>query len=325
MSELPKLFGKAFAVGFLLPAAAFAFGLAGLMARFGLMRDPISKIFDAKIADVAVSVVLLWLGAVCLMALNRPILRFMEGYGRFNPLRALRASRVRRYNRLRSRAARLKVRMNEATKAGSRLTSLELAERTKIKLVLANDYPDQEQYVLPTNFGNVMRAYEVYARVVYGLESVQGWNRLVAVLPDGFRTQIEDAKSQTDFWVNMRVVSILLLALYAVLAWPQTYLASDWPLIHVKHLWIAEVTFGVALISIPCATSMAREWAALVMSAFDLYRSDLAKALGLDLPRSIEHERQMWTAFSQMTVYRSRSSADSLGVFRTKQGSGETL
>ena len=325
MSDLPKLFGKAFAVGFLLPAAAFAFGLAGLMARFGSIRDPVSRLFEAKIADVAVSVLLLWLGAVCLLALNRPILRLMEGYGSFNPLRPLRVITVRRYTRLSSRAAALQKAMDQATKAGSRLTEIERAERSMITRVLANDYPDQEQYVLPTSFGNVMRAYEVYPRVVYGLEGIQSWNRLVAVLPDGFRTQIEDAKSQTDFWVNMRVVSILLLVIYAVLAWPQSHIASFWPLIRVKHLWMAEVTTAVAVISIPCATSMAREWGGLVMSAFDLYRSDLAKTLGLDLPRSIEHERQMWTAFSQMTVYRSRRGADSLGVFRTKEGSGESL
>lgn len=312
MGELPKLFGKAFAVGFLLPAVAFALALGDLLTKFGRLTAPLKTLLEANFAGVTMTIAVLWLGAVCLMALNRPIVRFAEGYGLANPLHLMKVLKVRRFKDLSKRVEDIEAELDAPEARRQRPKECVEQELMTASLHLARNFPDHESFVLSTRFGNVMRAYEVYPRVVYGLEGIQGWTRLVAVLPDSYRAQIEDAKSQTDFWINIWALSSMMLGIYFYLAF--------FPSVHFKHLWMAVVCLMLCLGSLPLATMMAREWGELVMSAFDLYRGDLAKQLGLDLPRSIVHERAMWTAFSQMTIYRSIDAANDLGRFRTKSG-----
>ena len=43
------------------------------------------------------------------------------------------------------------------------------------------NFPDDIEWVLPTRLDNLIRAFEVYPRVVYGLDSIPAWPRLQAV------------------------------------------------------------------------------------------------------------------------------------------------
>jgi hypothetical protein len=52
------------------------------------------------------------------------------------------------------------------------------------------------------------------------------------------------------------------------------------------------------------ATSAAREWGDFVKSAFDVYRFRLLESLGIDLPKSREEEKKLWTRYSQAIIYR---------------------
>ena len=63
--------------------------------------------------------------------------------------------------------------------------------------------------LLPTSFGNIIRVIEIYPRVMYGFESIEGWARLLAVIPTDYRNLINAAKSDIDFWIN-----IFFLALF---------------------------------------------------------------------------------------------------------------
>jgi hypothetical protein len=312
MGELPKLFGKAFAVGFLLPSAAFALALGGMLSLFDTISGSLAKLFTIDLVGVTTAIAFLWFGAVALMALNRPLVRLLEGYGKLNPARCFEEREKRRYSDLSEKLNQLDNQILAATDAGRAADPALTAERTKILLQLAAEFPDQAQYVLPTRFGNVLRAFEVYPRVVYGLEAIQGWSRLAGVIPADFKAQIDDAKSQTDFWVNIWFLSLLLFGIYAGLCIDRG---------HLLHRWIPILALIVALCAPAFANSMAREWGELVKSAFDLFRGELAESLGLELPRSIEHERSMWAAFSQTAIYRSRDAADLLGPYRAERKS----
>jgi hypothetical protein len=117
--------------------------------------------------------------------------------------------------------------------------------------------------------------------VVYGLEAIQGWSRLAGVIPADFKAQIDDAKSETDFWVNIWFLSLLLFGIYPGLCIDRG---------HLLHRWVSILALIVALCAPAFANSMAREWGELIKSAFDLFRGELAESLGLELPRFIEHE-----------------------------------
>jgi hypothetical protein len=308
--ELPKLFGKSFAIGFFLPSAVLLFALQCLFAAFTYNLLPTSMPANDPLG-VAVSIFILWMGGVTLMALNRPIIRFFEGYGDLNPLRVLKRGKERAFDRLTAANTELEKQIDAADVARVQVPPHQDFLYDKLLLRAATDFPDRRDLVLPTRFGNAIRCFEVYSRIVYGLESIDGWPRLTAVIPADFRQAIEDAKAQLDFWVNLWFGSPLIVAIYIVLhLWSGL---SPEPWIPILALAVAFAAWRGALV----ATG---EWGMLVMSSFDLFRGDLCKKLGLKMPQTLQEEREMWTLMSETMGYRDKQSADLLSRFRDKGG-----
>lgn len=75
--------------------------------------------------------------------------------------------------------------------------------RNNIIRELAEEFPDQESLLLPTPFGNVLRSFETFPRIIYGLDAIPAWVRLLGVMPKDYIELIECAKAQLDFWVNL--------------------------------------------------------------------------------------------------------------------------
>jgi hypothetical protein len=92
----------------------------------------------------------------------------------------------------------------------------------------------------------------------------------------------------------------------------------------LPHPWIPFVCALIAVGFAFTARFAANDWAMLGMSAFDLFRGDLAKKLGLRLPNYMPAERHMWQLVSHMIVYRSRESADRLDLYRDAGEPAET-
>jgi len=180
LGSLPKLIGRGFVLGFLLPAALFCLYLQVLAITLPGLPSLESQLDALKLAPVVLLSLVL---AVLLMAVNRMIVRTLEGYGALNPLRIL--APFRRYH-FRKRIAPLfeeAARIERARQAGSEAKpkfqgfALSLSRATEA-------YPDGEDWVLPTKFGNTMRACEVYSRALYGLDAIPAWPRLFLVLPN---------------------------------------------------------------------------------------------------------------------------------------------
>jgi len=304
---LPELFGKAFAIGFLFPAAAIAISAFGVLAAFGLEQQALAFGSEDKLVGTAIALVLIWFLAIALMALNRSAIRCLEGYGRFNPVKLIGFLEKRRFTRLRERLRETESLLADAKSAGRPLDSDALAMRSRLQLQMASDFPDDMRWLLPTRFGNTVRAFEVYPRVVYDLEGIQGWSRLAAVVPEEFARAIAETKSRMDFWINILFGGLAILAMYVTLALLDCSL-PQWR--------IPLAAIAICCISSISARAVAAEWGALVMSAFDLYRGDLCAKLGFEMPRSIEAERRMWRTFSQVAIYRSRSKAERFTGFR---------
>lgn len=150
-----------------------------------------------------------------------------------------------------------------------------------------------------TAFGNTIRAFEVYSRVMYGLESIQGWARLLAVIPKDYRELVDETAMQMNFWVNLWAVSILLIAEYAGVA------------VYTGELRISFVSLGalaVAWIASRMARNAASEWGEWVKASCDVFLPELRARLGFLTPETREQERELWTGFSQAIIYRLPSS-----------------
>ncbi len=177
-------------------------------------------------------------------------------------------------------------------------------DRIERLLERAESFPSTEEQLLPTSFGNTIRAFEDYPRVIYGIESIDGWSRLIAIIPKEYVELIDNAKTQVDFWINISILSFLLLMEYIGLA------------IYTKSLvvfWLPMLLLAiVAWLSPRFAISFAVQWGNYVKAAFDVFTPKLREQLGIRQPSNREDERKEWKAFSQTIIYRDRDQLPEL-------------
>jgi hypothetical protein len=209
-SELPKLFDRDFAIGFLLPGALLAGAIWLVLSAFGLTENMPSP--EALTAS-AVGIAIMFVVSVGLLACNYAILRFFEGYpwGRF--VKSRERYWKRRFRTEAKPILRLQAQSVDAMKKKIRPPSVDIS---KLFLAIEN-YPDEEEWVMPTKFGNLFRAFEVYSRIMYGIENVNIWFRLQAVLPEQFRRQLNEAWSILNFFVNVTVAGAAVAFCYILL------------------------------------------------------------------------------------------------------------
>jgi hypothetical protein len=293
--ELPKLFDRNFVIGFFLPVAILITFSILIVTPYPFGDQVIEFLTTDLLVGTTALGLLSWVGGIVLLALNRDLYRLMEGYNRFNPLKLLGWMEKWRYQRALSELEELDNEYRECINSNKEFSIKSRTRRNEIMRQLAEEFPDKEEYLLPTPFGNVLRSFEVYPRYMYGFEAIDGWGRLLAVIPKEYLELIDAARSQVDFWVNLGVVFILLQIEYIVLA----FMAGT-PL----QWWIVLLFMTLGTIAPLRATNSAREWGDFVKSAFDVYRFNLLESLGVELPKSREEEKALWNKYSQAIIYR---------------------
>jgi hypothetical protein len=132
---------------------------------------------------------------------------------------------------------------------------------------------------------------------MYGLDSIPGWTRIIAVAPDGFRATLNGAKAQVDFAVNIVYLAMIVGIQYVVYA----VVTESAPMI-----WIPPVALAVTILAYRLAVSSAREWGEYVKAVFDLYRHPLLKQMGLQVPLSWQDEYHWWQDISRAFLYEDR-------------------
>lgn len=307
--SLPEVFGRRFLVAHLLPAIVTGTTLTLVLSG----PDRLKAILMSAIKEPSIGIsilVMLWIFALLLMASNRLLVRLVEGYGRLNPARLLSPFRKWEFRRLQKARVELDTEHKNALEKGGQLTEDKKRERLAVHLKLACRFPDEARWVLPTSFGNAIRSFEVYPRVMYGLDAVACWFRLSAVIPRDFMTRIEDAKAQVDLWLNIWVGSLVVMVLAAAHALlrvlPKCFQLTDCKVLAVSPTWTFVGSFLVALVSISLATGAAVQWGNWVKASFDMFRGPLARNLGLHTNLKLEPSRQFWDLVSRAYTYSSR-------------------
>jgi hypothetical protein len=293
--ELPKLFDRNFVIGFFLPVAIFITFSILIVNPYPFGAQVIDFLKSDLLVGTTALGLLSWVGGVVLLALNRDLYRLMEGYRKYNPLKLFGWMEKRRFQSVVNELQKLDDEFRECISSKTEFPVKSRTRRNELMRQLAEEFPDKEEYLLPTPFGNVLRSFEVYPRYMYGFEAIDGWGRLLAVISKDYLELIDAARAQVDFWVNLGVVFILLQIEYIVLSF-LTGTALQW--------WVVILFIALGTIAPMRATSAAREWGDFVKSAFDVYRFKLLESLGIDLPKSREEERKLWTKYSQAIIYR---------------------
>ena len=295
-AEIPKLLDKDFAIGYFLPVAIFSLGNILLLNFLGL--GGISQVFSSNNPLIGTTMIglLSWVGGILLMVTNREIVRILEGYGNLNFFSIFKWMETREYRKIQKAIDEAENTILDLQENDIAVPPEVSSRRREMMLMQADQFPTSERWLMPTRFGNVIRSFETYSGQMYGLEAIQGWNKLVGVIPAEFMSQINSAKASVDFWVNLGVLGFLFYVESATLivALHSPKSTYFFPIIGLIIAWIAAYR----------ATSVAIGWGELVKSAFDLYRIDLANKLGFIIPTDKDEARAAWNHYSQAIVYR---------------------
>ena len=151
----------------------------------------------------------------------------------------------------------------------------------------ATQYPEQFEHFMPTRLGNVLRAAEMYSYYRYSLDLPLVWPRLATVAPDRYRDDVEEFRTDYEWLLGLSCLSsiaAIVLGGYAVVS------GGSW------WLFISSFTGGylVAVAAYSAAVTAASEYGEQIRVGVDLYRSEVLKSLGLELPGTLSAERKLW-------------------------------
>lgn len=299
-SDLPKLFDRDFAIGYFLPVACFLASFYGVLTVFH-HRQLVTPFKQSNILIGTTMLALItWLIGVFLLSVNRKLYQLFSGYPLFDghewPAWTKRIEIRRFWNLWETLEALQQENIDSAV--GKDIKKL-TRKRSKIQTRLAERFPEKASLISPTEFGNTISAFELYPKVMYGIDAIEGWARLLAVIPKEYRSFIDAAKAQTDFWLNLTFLSGLVFLSYLGFA------------IHDRHcnaVWLPFLVLTTCYLAYRASITAAKDWGIAFKAAFDVFLPDLYVKLRFSLPADAASEWKTWDNFSRAIIFRSPSS-----------------
>ena len=298
--RLPSLSDARFWASYYIPALGFTLLTYRLLARFQHLPTWLPDWFlsaqgrgDFWGLEIALALALAI--AIALTMVHRSVLAFLKGEGRFNPWRLVGRIEHINHQQLLHQVDILEERMSAYEEQGETPPQDFQKQRMRTLLFAEQRYPERNLRLQPTAFGNVVRAFEAYPRIVYNMDSLSVWPRLLAILPSPVIRRLDSAKAQVDFWLNVWILSLHMLVGYAVI----TLLS-----LRIHWEWLPVLLIGLALHSAWQARMAAVDWGHHVKAAFDVYRHELRRRCGYGAPRSPAAERAFWAQYSEAVMYR---------------------
>jgi len=290
LSDVAGIFSRYFIVGFFLPSFT-----ALVVYSVSVSNELLPNIYErygpgAQTAILGGAGLLLGL---LLLGLNYHIIRLFEGY----PLQALvhwleSPRRHKRWRRL-AKPARglhdwLVANQNRRRQALREIRNGDSnpTEQGRAAWRLDRRFPRKKSQLLPTSFGNSIRAFETHSSRRYGLDAIAAAPRIDGLMCEKEHEIMADAKAEVAFFVNLALLTALLGIAYLVdeaVAQPVSWYAT---LVYL-------LPFLVAYASYRAAVGAARRWGSTVRAALDLHRLELYEKIGLKEPESFSEEREV--------------------------------
>ncbi|MGG6269115.1 hypothetical protein ACQ4M3_25580 [Leptolyngbya sp. AN03gr2] len=210
------------------------------------------------------------LSALTIQRFDILIIQFLEGYW-FQKIRGLNNFLVKQSRNQRSQ---LIEQLRTLNNLGS---SMNTQQRT---LYFQCDqqfryFPDENE-LLPTRLGNILRSAERRPLKRYGLDAIICWTHLWLLLPDAARTDLSTARSDLNAAARAWIWSILFMVWYPIFG-------AQWA---VSGAIVALVIYNTWILD------AARTYADLITAAFDTHRHLLYKSLRFPLPDRTDTEPQ---------------------------------
>lgn len=158
----------------------------------------------------------------------------------------------------------------------------------------------EEQRLLPTALGNVLRSAEDRVGRRYGFEAVTIWPRLFPLLPKDFQATLEDEVTQLDVSTRLTVTwGVTAAATTSLILW-NLDAVSEYPLwlIVPAFLWL------LSWLSYRSAIESALAHGTDLEVAIDLYRSRVISAMRLPTCSRLSEERRVFRRLCRLyTTY----------------------
>jgi hypothetical protein len=236
-----------------------------------------------------------WLLSIVLLGINRELIRLLEGYGGiYSPFTWFKNIELNKYDSMKDEITELDEKYIEHSQKGEKIPTELIEKRNRAIREFKLRFPTERRHVLPTSFGNTIRAFEVYSREMYGIDAIPGWNRLIAVMPKEYKTHIDDTKVLVSFWMNTFYLNLILLFEYFIIL----LITGE------AKLWLFPLFLLILIyISYERARKASVQWGDTVKSAFDVFLLDLWKEIGFDIPETKEGKKKIWKRFNQAVIY----------------------
>ena len=316
---LTGLTGKAsvFIFAWILPCALALGGIAFFLMPWLLWVPDGWQPAHADFAKASLILAFAAVGLGVLMSgIQTQLYRVLEWYALPGPARHYGVRRER--SRKRCLEIRLACVRTEAQALKDRGQPYSGWEETLIQEKLGR-FPIQDSEIAPSRLANALRSFETYGWDRYNLDSQTLWTELLVVAPEAERTELDQSRAAVDFLVALVYLTILVaLGILSGLIGRGNF---GWKLFtdNWGFLAVAAIAFLVARLWYKAAVASSSYWYSTVQALVNVGRVELAEQLGLRIPATLDEERTMWAALSDLVIgpY-SAKAAKALDPFRTK-------
>jgi hypothetical protein len=287
LTSVTGLLSRYFAVGFFLPAYFTLLALWAAASQ-GLVPNDFERYKGAT--QIAILGGIALLAALALSGFNHAIFRLFEGYPLQYGSRRPIVGRLYRW-RLRAQQGRWDDLM-------CLRWAIETSEpdRQRAAVDLGQLYPTRRDALLPTRFGNAIRAFEQHSSQRYGLNAIVVWPRVEMLLTTEEREPLVESKIDVNVFMNAAVgalvVGLVLIFDMALNAPTPAYL---W--------WLYVTPFVLAFALYGPMVGAAVRWGSAVRAGIDLHRLDVYAKLGVRRPTSFSDERYVARQVNLMLLY----------------------
>jgi hypothetical protein len=299
LADVAGVFSRYFIVGFFLPSF---FGLVALSQT--LTDSFLPAVYTdagdgARIAIVGGAALLVGL---VLLGLNHPITRWFEGY----PLKS-HGERWYAKHLCGRLMRRQQAKFTEMRQACVSAGATDVERRTAVWRMDQAFPRDNEDLLLPTSFGNAVRAFERHSYIRWGLNGIAVWPRIEMLLPTE-ETQVHaDARGEVAFFVNGS-----LLAAIAGLVLVADELVNQPLPVYAAPLYAVPFIVGMAFYAASIGSAV--RWGSAVRASIDIHRRELYEKLGLRTPLDFTDERETVAPAANGALLRGETIPDALSA-----------
>ena len=190
-------------------------------------------------------------------------------------------------------------------------------KRRTAKWRLDRHFPwDADNLLLPTRFGNALRAFERHPRSRWGLNGIAAWPHVEMLMSTDETAVHTDAKGDLAFFINGSLVA--LVAGCALVADGIAHQPVDWYL-----LWLYVIPFALSAAFYKAAIGATIRWGSAVRASMDIHRLELYEKLGLRKPNDFTDERERIAPAVNGALLRAEAIPDSLVATDDPEGAEE--